>query len=200
MQCLGCGVGLAPEARFCAACGLARPGVKRRGLPWWAWLLMLGGGAILLVPCLGIVAAIAIPSLLRARISANEASAISGLRAHQVAQATYAELSGGAFAAPACLAQPATCLPAGTAAPAQLLTAEQLPGARHGYQFEFHPGTRAASGLTGYAYTARPLVQNSTGRRSFCVDATQPICWVVRSPENGSWALEGACPRDCQAL
>jgi type II secretory pathway pseudopilin PulG len=153
-----------------------------------------------LIPCLGIVAAIAIPSLLRARISANEASAIGDLRAFSVSQMTYAGLSGGAAATPACLARPADCLPAGTSAPSELLPAERLPGSRHGYRFEFHPGTAVASGLAGYAYTAEPLVQNSTGRRSFCVDGTQPVCWVVRPAAATAWRLEGACPRNCQPL
>ncbi len=200
MKCRGCGADLAPEARFCAGCGLPRTGAKRGGLPWWAWLLILGGGALLLIPCLGIIAAIAIPSLLRARIAANEAAAIADVRTMEVAQATFAAASGGALATPECLLNPASCLPAGATVSGPLLAAERLPGTRQGYRFEFHPGPSAGTGLAAYAYTAEPLVPNSTGRRAFCVDSSRGVCWVVRPAESTTWRLDAACPRDCQPL
>jgi type II secretory pathway pseudopilin PulG len=46
---------------------------------------------LIVVAILGIVAAIAIPGLLRARIAGNEASAIGSMRAIQVAQAAYTQ-------------------------------------------------------------------------------------------------------------
>src|SRR5215218_7116391 len=49
---------------------------------------------LIVVAIIGIIAAIAVPGLLRARISGNEASAIGSLRAITSAQATFAASCG----------------------------------------------------------------------------------------------------------
>ena len=49
---------------------------------------------------IGIIAAIAVPGLLRARMSGNEASAIGSLRAVNSAQSTYAASCGSGYYAP----------------------------------------------------------------------------------------------------
>ena len=53
---------------------------------------------LIVVAIIGIIAAIAIPGLLRARMSGNEASAIGSMRTIVSAQQTYASSSGGGFA------------------------------------------------------------------------------------------------------
>src|SRR6476661_1746919 len=53
---------------------------------------------LIVVAIIGIIAAIAIPGLLRARMSGNEASAIASLRAIISAQAAYAAQCNGAYA------------------------------------------------------------------------------------------------------
>ena len=54
---------------------------------------------LIVVAIIGIIAAIAIPGLLRARMSGNEASAIGSLRAINSGQATYAaSCAAGGFA------------------------------------------------------------------------------------------------------
>ena len=55
---------------------------------------------LIVVAIIGIIAAIAVPGLLRARMSGNEASAIGSLRAANSAQATYAASCGFGFYAP----------------------------------------------------------------------------------------------------
>jgi prepilin-type N-terminal cleavage/methylation domain-containing protein len=50
---------------------------------------------LIVVAVIGIIASIAIPALLRARISANEASGIGSMRTISTAQATYAATCGG---------------------------------------------------------------------------------------------------------
>ena len=55
---------------------------------------------LIVVAIIGIIAAIAVPGLLRARMSGNEASAIGSLRAVNSAQATYAASCGFGFYAP----------------------------------------------------------------------------------------------------
>ena len=58
--------------------------------------------ALTLLPALvpGIISAIAVPGLLRARMSGNEASSIGSLRANNSAQSTYAASCGSGFYAP----------------------------------------------------------------------------------------------------
>ncbi len=54
---------------------------------------------LIVVAIIGIIAAIAVPGLLRARMSGNEASAIGSLRAINSAQSTYASsCAGGGYA------------------------------------------------------------------------------------------------------
>src|ERR671915_218997 len=55
---------------------------------------------LIVVAIIGIIAAIAVPGLMRARMSGNEASAIGSLRAVNSAQATYAASCGWGFYAP----------------------------------------------------------------------------------------------------
>jgi prepilin-type N-terminal cleavage/methylation domain-containing protein len=53
---------------------------------------------LIVVAIIGIIAAIAIPSLLRARVSANEAQAVGDTRSVISAEQTYASANGGFFA------------------------------------------------------------------------------------------------------
>ncbi len=55
---------------------------------------------LIVVAIIGIIAAIAIPGLLRARMSGNEASAIGSLRAINSGEATFAASCGSGFYAP----------------------------------------------------------------------------------------------------
>ncbi len=50
---------------------------------------------LIVVAIIGIIAAIAVPGLLRARMSGNEASAIGSLRAINSAESTYSSSCGG---------------------------------------------------------------------------------------------------------
>ena len=52
---------------------------------------------LIVVAIIGIIAAIAIPGLLRARMSGNEASAIGSLRAVNSAESTFAASCGSGF-------------------------------------------------------------------------------------------------------
>ena len=52
---------------------------------------------LIVVAIIGIIAAIAVPGLLRARVAGSEASAIGSVRAANGAQAIYAASCGGGF-------------------------------------------------------------------------------------------------------
>jgi type II secretory pathway pseudopilin PulG len=78
--------------------------------------LALGGiitsavSVVVAIP-LGIILAIAIPSFLRARISAGESGVIGDVRTVISAQFAYASANGGFFDGLECLAAPSDCLP-----------------------------------------------------------------------------------------
>lgn len=130
--------------------------------------LVLGYLGVAIIPLILIIAAIAIPNLLRARIAANEASAVNAVRRISTAQMTYqSQFPAVGFApdlqslggATPCSANPATaCLLEN-----ELAAATSLPG-MHGYIFMLK---RSEDG-TRYFVSAAPATRNQTGVRSFC--------------------------------
>ena len=130
--------------------------------------LVLGYLGVAMIPLILIIAAIAIPNLLRARIAANEASAVDAVRRISTAQMTYQSQFPAVGFAPdlqslggttPCGANPATaCLIEN-----ELAAATTLPG-KHGYIFALK---RSDDG-TRYFVTAVPATRNQTGIRSFC--------------------------------
>jgi type II secretory pathway pseudopilin PulG len=158
----------------------------------------------------GIIAAIAIPSLLRARVSANESATIGDLRTMVSAQAAYASSNRGFHDQPRCLLRPVDCIPGypGTA-PTFLDATSFSADLRHGYRFRFVPGPEAPpdmkqqgevspSSLAGFAYVAEPAQPGQTGVRAFCAEASGIICF---DPDGRLGAAdEGTCPADCTPL
>ncbi len=90
--CANCGLGQPDEAQYCSSCGEPAPGVAPRegdypGSPppkrmSTGLILLIVFGCLLLcgIPVVAIIAAIAIPNLLAAKLSANETAAIATLR------------------------------------------------------------------------------------------------------------------------
>jgi prepilin-type N-terminal cleavage/methylation domain-containing protein len=133
---------------------------------------------LIVVAIIGIIAAIAIPSLLRARVSANESATQGDIRTWISAEAAYEGASGGnGYAAvPTCLAQPsqAGCIP-GYASTAPTFLDSNLATTtlvKSGYLRSYLPATaQIGSGRAGYCYQASPVTLNRTGTRSFGGDS-----------------------------
>lgn len=145
---------------------------------------------ILGVAMIGIIAAIAIPGLLRARIAANEAGAVATLRTFASAEAAYAARNGGRYGSPECLSAPDRCVPGYTGPPFHASPVERV-FENNGYIFTFlSPGTvdpqkafdEPARKIERYALLALPSRSNSTGQRLFCVDSTGTIVWTTKVP------------------
>ena len=140
---------------------------------------------VLVVPIIGIVAAIAIPSLLRARVAANEASAIGNLRTVVSAQAAYQSANQGFYEGQwECLAGVRTCIPDYNGP--TFLDATLFAGPRSGYVHELHGGApvAAAKGISpsstdAYVVIAYPVTPFKTGVRAFCGDSSGRICAVA---------------------
>ena len=165
---------------------------------------------VLAVFLVGIIAAIAIPSLLRARVSANESATIGDLRTMVSAQFAYASANGGFYDQPRCLIRPVDCIPGYPGdAPTFLDSATFSADVRHGYRFRFVPGPDAPaesrpaglaspSSLAGFAYLAEPAQPGQTGVRAFCAEASGIVC----SDPDGRLgeSSDGTCPADCRPL
>ncbi|HET7295102.1 MAG TPA: prepilin-type N-terminal cleavage/methylation domain-containing protein [Vicinamibacteria bacterium] len=136
---------------------------------------------LIVVAIIGIIAAIAIPSLLRARVSANESATTGDIRTWVSAEAAYEGSSQGNGYAPSatCMAQPSGCIP-GYAPTAPTFLDSNLATttlAKSGYTRGYNVGGSAAvgSGKSSYCYGASPVTVNRTGVRSFAGDASHVI-------------------------
>jgi prepilin-type N-terminal cleavage/methylation domain-containing protein len=144
---------------------------------------------LIVVAIIGIIAAIAIPGLLRARQSGNEASAIGSVRALSSANATYAASCGGGGYASTLLAL-ATAPAAGVPfISPDLATADVAPG-KSGYLVSVADGpagtatvlaaadtcnAAATPSRTNYTAIATPITVGTTGQRSFGTNAAGTI-------------------------
>ena len=136
---------------------------------------------LIVVAIIGIIAAIAVPGLLRARQSGNEASAIGTVRAINSAQATFAASCGGGGYA-ATLAALGTAPTSGVPfVSPDIATSAGGTASKSGYVHTMTgTGTdvlAAASTCNGvaasepaYFVEAHPLVVGSSGQRSFASD------------------------------
>jgi type IV pilus assembly protein PilA len=161
--------------------------MKRRGFSLIELLIVV---AIILV-----IAAIAIPNLMRAKIQANEASAVSSIRAINTAQVAYA-----ATYTSIGYANDLAKLGAGTGGVADSNHADLLdwilgcatqPCPKSGYAFAIVNVTTASTGqISGYSVTGVPRLPGSSGIRGFCSDNMLPVKY---DPNGGS-----ACTMELQ--
>ncbi len=132
---------------------------------------------LIVVAIILIIAAIAIPNLMRARIAANEASCVSTLRMLNNAEVTYAlTYSSGYTDNLYRLGPPRPGRPAsvGAADLVDPVLAGQGPGGtpttftKSGYNFVYTPlGGSTLGAVTSYQFNADPIIRGSSGQRSF---------------------------------
>ena len=162
---------------------------------------------LIVVAIIGIIAAIAIPSLLRARVSANEAQAIGDTRSVISAQQTYASANGGYFgpignlctAGQGCNGVGIPNYPA--AAPDFLGSDLARLGDKSGYTRTFTNGVPVnnpssnvdGASLLDYCYTSTPASAGLSGVRTFMGAGNGAIYM-----ERGGGAI--ACPPDATSI
>ena len=147
---------------------------------------------LIVVAIIGIIAAIAIPSLLRARVSANEAQAIGDSRTVISAEQTYASANGGFFAnvTNLCRAGSGTCT--GIGIPGYPVQAPEFCGAdigrvspytKSGYSRNWRANgvptnpasTQDPASVLDYCYDSSPASLGLTGARAFSGSGTGAI-------------------------
>jgi type IV pilus assembly protein PilA len=143
---------------------------------------------LIVVAIILIIAAIAIPNLLRARMAANESSAVASIRTINTGQITYNSTypTVGFAATITVLGGVAPCTPSSTTA--CLIDSVLSGGTKSGYTFHT-TGTGGPPAVIYYA-TGVPVTLNQTGVRSFCSfeDAVLRV-----NPAGTAIASEAAC-------
>jgi prepilin-type N-terminal cleavage/methylation domain-containing protein len=144
---------------------------------------------LIVVAIILIIAAIAIPNLLRARISANESSAAASLRSIGTAEVSYATSypATGFAAALANLGGASPCVPG--VATGCLIDTTLAAGTKSGYLFVAVGGAADANGaFTQFVSNGTPNTLNTTGVKSFCgtednvIHFASPSAGVVDHP------------------
>jgi type IV pilus assembly protein PilA len=133
---------------------------------------------LIVVAIILIIAAIAIPNLLRSRMAANESSAVGTIRTITTAEITYSTTYPAVgFALLTNLGgTPATCTGAGANSTSACLiddTIAQAPNQKSGYTFS----NTVAGAPTAVQFTslAVPIIVGQSGQRAFCSDQSGVI-------------------------
>jgi type IV pilus assembly protein PilA len=143
---------------------------------------------LIVVAIILIIAAIAIPNLMKSRMAANESSAVGSIRTINTAEVGYAA-SCPAIGYSATLVElntGAICL-GGTG----LIDAFLGAGTKSGYTFTYTQGAAAANGVvTTYTVNGVPLTIGTSGQRGFFSDQTG----VTRYSQNGTAPTAASSP------
>jgi len=129
---------------------------------------------LIVVAIILIIAAIAIPNLLRSRIAANEASAVGSLRTINTAEITYASTYPDiGFAALTAMGAPSSGAPTSAAAGLLDSVLATATPAKSGYNITVTPGTDTP--VSSYQSWAAPITEGQSGIRVFCSDQSGVI-------------------------
>jgi prepilin-type N-terminal cleavage/methylation domain-containing protein len=144
---------------------------------------------LIVVAIILIIAAIAIPNLLRSRMAANEASAVGSLRTINTSNVTYASTYGVGFS-PTLAALGGSC-PTGTTPTVTnscLLDPVLAAAVKSGYGFTYAAGAAVNSVINTYTVTGMPVSPGSSGQSSFFTDESG----VIRKDPSGTAATVGS--------
>ena len=140
---------------------------------------------LIVVAIILIIAAIAIPNLLRSKMAANESSSVGSLRTINTAEVTYntAYPNQGYSNALADLGGAAPCTVATTTASCLidnfLASASGPASGKSGYYFLYAPGAAAGGTINTYTVSAFPVTAGTTGQRGFFTDQTGVIRYAI---------------------
>jgi type IV pilus assembly protein PilA len=142
---------------------------------------------LIVVAIILIIAAIAIPNLIRSKMAANEASAVASLRTYNTSLVAYSTTYQTDPSTNFSALGPATTPSASAADLVDSLLGSATP-VKSGYSFTYTPGTAQAGIITTYTIKADPS-NSSTGQRHFFTDQsgviranTQQVAAVTDQP------------------
>lgn len=131
---------------------------------------------LIVVAIILIIAAIAIPNLLRSKIAANQASCVGSLRTLNTAEITYSSTYNTGYSGtlsdlgpPAAGAQP-------TSTAAGLVDSVLAAGTKSGYSVVYAASAADSAGnIDLYTINGNPVVQGTTGQNFYFTDQTNVI-------------------------
>jgi type IV pilus assembly protein PilA len=130
---------------------------------------------LIVVAIILIIAAIAIPNLLRSRIAANQASAVGSLRTLNTSEVTYSSTFNVGFSQTLSYLQPDPTGSNPTSTAAGLIDSVLALGSKSGYSFSYSPGASDSNGrINTYSFTAVPIT-SSTGTNYYYTDQSGVI-------------------------
>lgn len=146
---------------------------------------------LIVVAIISIIAAIAVPGLLRSRMTGNETSAITSLKAMTVGQVQYSTTCGnGGYAT----SLPVLFAPPGGAAAGEGFISPDLGQSatpiKSGYNFAMVPGASAGAGptdcngtatATSYYATGTPMNFGTTGSRAFATNQSNAVWYLAQA-------------------
>jgi protein kinase-like protein len=167
------------------------------------WLYIIPGLAIAALLPTVLLTSVAVPGLLRSRISANESAVGERMQAFLRAEQEAARRNSGFFVPTECLLTPNVCWPSYVGG--HLLDPDQFPGGpKWGYRWETHPGSpvgadeihaagAARQSLRSVAITFTPAEPGRSGVRTFCADTFGTVCEIA----SGLLRVEGGRCLEC---
>jgi len=144
---------------------IQRSGGKLKGGGMALAGLIMGYGGLAMLPLMVIIiAAIAVPNLLRSRIVANQASAVGSLRTINTSAVTYASTFNRGYPESLAFLGPPTGGKAADANAADLIDEALASGRKSGYVFTYRVVAKDPDGLTcAYTINADPVQGCGTG-------------------------------------
>jgi type IV pilus assembly protein PilA len=139
---------------------------------------------LIVVAIILIIAAIAIPNLLRSKIAANQASAVGSLRTLNTACIAFSTSYGQFPTALAALGPVGSGTASSTSA--DLIDSVLAAGQKSGYNFSYAAGTANQS----YTITAKPITPATTGQNSYFTDQSG----VIRVDTSGGTPSAASTP------
>ena len=94
--CIECGKPVSTDALACPSCGKPlklpppAPPAPKKGMPWYVGCLIAFAALFVVLPVVGLLAAIAIPSFVKARSTAQENACMNNLHQISIAKETLA--------------------------------------------------------------------------------------------------------------
>lgn len=144
---------------------------------------------LIVVAIISVIAAIAVPGLLRSRMTGNETSAIASLKAITVGEVSYSTTCGnGGYAG----SLPVLYAPPGGAGEGYISPdlGQSATPMKSGYNFTLTAGAGSAAGpmdcngtatVTSFYASAFPAAYGTTGTRSFATNASSSV-WYLAGP------------------
>jgi prepilin-type N-terminal cleavage/methylation domain-containing protein len=138
---------------------------------------------LIVIAIILVITAIAIPSLLRSKIAANQASAIESLRVIGTSEVTYAATYGNGYSTTLGVMGPTPSGALAASSAAGLVDDLLASGSKSGYTFIYTPTLLDSTGrYNGYTVLANPIIPGTTGQDFYYEDETHLIRMNATAP------------------